>query len=144
MNILKIIKKAPKDHVYYCTLVGEVTVEINDKSFYPIKCINLLRLSSSSVSCTEEGYYYKNEDGECVLFPSKDQRDWAEFERTLEETTTFKPFDKVLCRDYGNEVWKPDLFGFIKGDGSYKYHCLSGNYMQCIPYEGNEDKLGKV
>lgn len=145
MNILEIIRKAPEDHVYYCTLVGEVTVEIDDTSSYPIKCINLSRFSISEVSCTREGHYYKDGDGECILFPSKDQRDWKVFEESLDEINQFKPFDKVLCRDFSNEVWKPDFFfRYMKSNSTYKYHCVFSNWLQCIPYEGNEDKVGKV
>ncbi len=45
----------------------------------------------------------------------------------------FKPFDKVLVRDYDDGVWKPDIF-FNNSDGC-NYMC-TGNvvWAQCIPY----------
>lgn len=45
----------------------------------------------------------------------------------------FKPFDKVLVRDYDDGVWKPDIF-FNNSDGC-NYMC-TGNVVlaQCIPY----------
>lgn len=45
----------------------------------------------------------------------------------------FKPFDKVLVRDYDDGVWKADIF-FNNSDGC-NYMC-TGNvvWAQCIPY----------
>lgn len=85
MNILEIIKKAPKDHVYWCTLFGECTVEIDDTDkIYPIT----IRLKDDIYFITADGHYHIKYDGECVLFPSKDNRDWADFESELDGFTT--------------------------------------------------------
>lgn len=54
----------------------------------------------------------------------------------------FKPFDKVLVRDLENEEWKADFFSRYYTDYRYDYECVSGAYIQCIPYEGNEQLLG--
>ena len=68
MNILKIIKKAPKDHVYWCTLIGECKV----------------RIATLTTSYPISRYFHGYPDAECVLFPSRDNRDWAAFERELD------------------------------------------------------------
>ena len=81
MNILKIIEKAPKDHVYWCILFGECKVKIDDiGETYP------LRVETGDDFCLimADGRYFEDCDGECVLFPSKDNRDWAAFERELD------------------------------------------------------------
>ena len=86
MNILEIIKKAPDDHVYWCTLIGECRVRIaTRRTDYPI-----IAIADSCDKCgdkyeiTESGHYFLNfPDAECVLFPSRDNRDWAAFEREL-------------------------------------------------------------
>lgn len=55
----------------------------------------------------------------------------------------FKPFDKVLVRDFCEDNWDIDLFQEISGeDIDYKYICLSNEWNLCIPYEGNEELLG--
>lgn len=51
-----------------------------------------------------------------------------------------KPFDKVLVRDYDNEIWHANLFSNYMSEGSYG--CVCGAYKQCIPYKGNEHLLG--
>lgn len=57
----------------------------------------------------------------------------------------FKPFEKVLCRDYKDSVWDVDFFGFkVKNETetSFRYRCIGNIYKYCIPYKGNEHLLG--
>ncbi|WP_418944706.1 hypothetical protein [Phocaeicola plebeius] len=45
----------------------------------------------------------------------------------------FKPFDKVLVRDYDDGVWKPDIF--LNNSDGCNYMCTgSVVWAQCIPY----------
>jgi hypothetical protein len=52
-----------------------------------------------------------------------------------------KPFDKVLVRNAEYGLWIPALFGMEK-DG--QYITSAGWQKHCIPYEGNENLLGKI
>ena len=57
----------------------------------------------------------------------------------------FKPFDKVLARDNGDDFWTADFFSYVTTDFSNNmelYVCVGDSYYQCIPYEGNESLLG--
>ena len=83
MNIVEIIKKAPEDHVYWCTLIGECKVRIATlTTSYPIIAI---ANSGCEYEITKSGrYFYAYPYAECVLFPSRDNRDWAAFERELD------------------------------------------------------------
>lgn len=58
----------------------------------------------------------------------------------------FKPFDKVLVRNYNYENWKCSLFSHYKNSNEteYIYVTMNGSYIHCIPYEGNEHILGKT
>ena len=105
MNIVEIIKKAPKDHVYWFTLIGECKVRIATlTTSYPIIAI---ANSGSEYEITKSGrYFHGYPDAECVLFPSKDNRDWAAFERELDG----KPEEKKL-------IYLPESESF---DGSVK------------------------
>ena len=97
-NILEVIKKAPKDHVYWCTLFGECKVETDDTdNAYPIT----IRLKNDSYFITADGRYHKKYDGECVLFPSRDNRDWEAFERELMGITERWRYE--LRRVFGKE-----------------------------------------
>ena len=71
--------------------------------------------------------------------------DVLEIEEPKEECE-FKPFDKVLVRDYVDiGKWIPRLFAEYDGDARYgKYETTDGNcYNFCIPYEGNEHLVGQ-
>ncbi len=145
MNIAEILKKCPKGTKLYSLVDGEVTLKnVFEIGPYPIG----VAMDDGTIKYyTTDGLHFTNQrkNGECVLFPSKDQRDWSKFEVsdqvTDQETKPqFKPFDKVLVRDCDTETWGCNLFGYIDKDGDYM--CVNGPWSQCIPYEGNEHLLG--
>lgn len=153
MNIAEILKDCPKGTKLYSPIYGElelIGVEYNHK--YPIACRQLEANAPQNfaleeeVTFTEHGRclkYYPN--SECMLFPSKDQRDWNKFivpdkVNDQKPKTELKPFDKVLVRNCDIEKWKCNMFSHIDG----YYVCFSSYWHQCIPYEGNEHLLGTI
>ena len=60
----------------------------------------------------------------------------------VKPTCPFKPFDKVLVRNYDDTVWSANYFSHYKDNNSYHYVCIDNSYIFCIPYEGNEHLLG--
>ena len=58
------------------------------------------------------------------------------------EECKFKPFDKVLVRDYMDALWKPRFFAWhdvdYKEDYPYLFQTTDGDsYRYCIPYDEN-------
>ena len=58
---------------------------------------------------------------------------------------SFRTFDKVLVRNSDEHKWRPAIFVQTRiGDSPYKYNALLlctghvGDFIQCIPYKGNE------
>lgn len=138
MNIAKILECCPNGTELYSPVYGKVTLEeiINNEQ-YPIKVITddgYIRFY------TKEGKLFDNRpNGECVLFPSKEQRDWSKF--GVPNKHQFKPFDKVLVRNGDSDIWDCNIFNRIDEDG--EYYCIDCEcWEQCIPYEGNEHLLG--
>lgn len=88
----------------------------------------------------------KDYNGECLLFPSKDQHDWNKFSAPLIkkkrfDPKTLKPFDKVLVRNNNGE-WECAIFSHITNyGGSYQYDCCYMIYKYCIPYNNNTKHL---
>ena len=77
IDLTKILKDCPNGFELYSTLCGAVLFRGIDCDDYPVKCEcndgQLMRL-------TKEGCFFDNYNGaECVIFPSKDQRDWSKF-----------------------------------------------------------------
>lgn len=54
----------------------------------------------------------------------------------------FKPFDKVLVRDWENQKWHCNIYSHYSCNSHYPHVCADGGYKFCIPYEGNEHLLG--
>lgn len=153
MDIAEILKKFPKGTKLYSSVYGEVElVGVDDNYIYPISC---RKKDGYEDSFTNDGrIYFDYPDAECVLFPSKDQRDWSKFGATDQVTdqatdqatdqkqeTELKPFDKVLVRDRDDRKWGCDFFCHL-GDKEGVFVCISSWWRQCIPYEGNEHLLG--
>lgn len=142
MNIAEILKNCPKGTKLYSSIFGEVELLRVDK--HSITCMIDFGAEESFQSDGKYMAWYP--DAECVLFPSKDQRDWSKFGATGQVTDTqpkhqLKPFDKVLVRDRDDRKWGCDFFCHL-GDKEGVFVCISSWWRQCIPYEGNEHLLG--
>ena len=79
INIVEILKDKPQGTKLYSSACGKCRLgEVDDKSF-KISFYN----SKFGFMNGGEGYLYKNgklyDDGECVVFPSKEMRDWGKF-----------------------------------------------------------------
>lgn len=62
------------------------------------------------------------------------------------EDVVLQPFQKVLVRDTCKGKWTAAFFSHMERDTrtDYPYRCVGGIFAEAIPYEGNEDKLGKI
>ena len=139
INLGEILKNCPEGWILFSPLLG---------------CVRFLKQTDSLiwVSVGENNHYtfYKNgqydsfDDSECLLFPSKEQRDWSKFEAPwykpnkqrgkLFDPKTFHLLEKVLVRDEVGLTWKIDLFSNLGNYDYYPYVCVGGNYNFCIPY----------
>lgn len=78
LDLREILKDVPRGTKLYSTTHGDICFDCVDFSdnVYPIKCYE----HCLNYVFTKEGKYHYNYDGECCLFPSKEQRDWSKFE----------------------------------------------------------------
>ena len=146
IDLTKILKDCPKGTKLYSTIFGEVEFEHIETDFrrqYVI--IELKDLLLERI--TFDGKLYNCYDGECTLFPSKEQRRWADFiapwlKRERFDPKTLKPFDKVLVRSENIFNWNCSLFSNIDDFSSkYPFSCLSMCYRFCIPYNDETKHL---
>lgn len=139
MNIAEILRDCPEGTKLYSLVCGELElVCVTDEEEYPIIC----RVTDGRYdSFTSDGReFFDYPDAKCVLFPSKDQRDWSKFGATYQKPKPeLKPFDKVLVRDSNYGKWECDIFNHIDNG---IYNCFRSYWYQCIKYEGNEHLLG--
>jgi hypothetical protein len=143
LNLVDILKDCPKGTKLYSTIFGEVEfIEILVNNEYPIKCrYKNVKNNVNVTFVTTDGRYCFTGNGECTLFPSKDQRDWSKFNIEPKfDINTLKPFDKVLVRINNSTKWRCDLFSHTY-DEHYKFFCVGNLYRQCIPYNDDTKNL---
>ena len=143
IDLTKILKDCPNGFELYSTLCGTVLFRGIDCNDYPVKCEchdgKLMRL-------TKEGCFFNYHGSECLLFPSKDQRDWSKFTATWYkkekfDPNTLQPFDKILARNVHSENWNCDIFSNINDNEPYKYNTISNYWKYCIPYNDDTKHL---
>ena len=142
LNLVEILKDCPKGTKLYSSVFGEVKFGfIEDNSIYPIV---LILLNGGHEYLTSDGKLCETFGGECILFPSKDQRDWSKFKpkKNRFDPKTLQPFDRVLVKEHRNCVWKCNLFSYIiNTEEHYPIKCVGGVYKYCIPYNDNTKHL---
>ena len=156
IDLLKILKYCPKGFELYSPIVGYVTFDnINLKFNHPIIVYDK---EEREFTFSKDGKYFADYDGECCLFPSKEQKDWSKFtapwyknENLIQNKFDPKnliPFDKVLVRDSRlvsdspSSWWRCQIFSFIsEEDKDYPYVCIGESYSYCIPYNDDTKHL---
>lgn len=114
MNIANLLKYCPEGIKLYTTIWGEVTfIEVSENvcNLYPIVIYN----GCYHIGLTKDGRYLINkQDSECILFPSKDQRDWNKFRLPLKRGDIMMKADGTMPFIASGEFYK---------DTSPKYIC---------------------
>ena len=146
IDLTKILDGCPKGTKFYNSIYGDVYFEgIEIKNNYPIR-FSLCKDHYTNYSVTKKGTYCQSYDGECIFFPSKDQRNWSKFERFWDkpkvekfDPKTLQPFDKVLDRRDTDCYWVPRLFGYM--DHSNLMGIDGCIYSFVIPYNDETKHL---
>ena len=143
LNLVEILKGCPKGTKLYSTVYGEVKFDgIENGSEYPVRFV---KSDGYIGSVTAQGLVLACYDGECIIFPSREQRDWSKFKvkKPKFDPKTLKPFDKVLARDEENEYWRCAFFSYIRDEErtSYIYVTTDGCFKCCIPYNDDTKHL---
>ena len=141
INLTKILKNCPEGTEFYHTVYGRVYFDYIDLNrSYPIR-LSFSQEISDDVGVTSKGLINNNHNGECLLFPSKDQRDWSKFTAPWYKKEKFdpnilKPFDKVLVRI--SNLWRVNFFSNKEDDA---YTCIDYSFKYCIPYNDDTKHL---
>ena len=142
LDLTKILKDCPIGWKFYSTIFEEVEFIGIEEDRYQIK---FEAEDGEIYSVTSNGRHRYEYNGECTLFPSKDQRDWSKFtapwlKKERFDPKTLKPFDKVLVK-VTNPKWKAALFSNYDNDYMYTYVCVGNAYKYCIPYNDETKHL---
>ncbi|MGM9873209.1 MAG: hypothetical protein ACI30X_07115 [Muribaculaceae bacterium] len=140
LNLVEILKDYPEGIKLYSMVHGEV--EFAGCNYVPNSPVIIVKLIDERYdSYTSQGLLDRFYAGECVLFPSKNQRDWSKFgapgHKDKFDPKTLQPFDKVLVRDTCDEKWNCNIFSHMNNESDYPYFCVWTSFKFVIPY--NED-----
>lgn len=154
MNIAEILKDAPKGTKLYSPVCGELTfIEVDEEIEDPITTVDK---DGDEIDFACDGRFSRAfTDGECMLFPSKENRDWTTFKIESQfpgtigecwrvENKAFSDNDEALaawnrkitqfrtlltCRNawwYTDNDWQPNWY-----DGEIKFMILTINDQIC-------------
>ena len=145
IDLTKILENCPVGWEFWSDNYGKVRFKCINKSYD--RPIFVKRTDGGNAYYTKEGWCSKDFSASCLLWPSKDCRDWSKFtapwyKKEKFNPKTLKPFDKVLVQCNNSESWKVQLFShIIEGDKICPYVCISYNYKYCIPYNNDTKHL---
>ena len=141
IDLTKILKDCPEGTMLWSDDYGKVRflgVEIRCE-----RPIVVRRTDGYTAFYTEEGWHDPCFPANCLLWPSKDCRDWSKFtapwhKKERFDPKTLKAFDRVLTRTDSKCTWGPDFFGYIDFD---EIICTATGYVQCICYNDETKHL---
>ena len=145
IDLTKILENCPVGCEFWSDNYGKVRFKCINKSYD--RPIFVKRTDGGNAYYTKEGWCSKDFSASCLLWPSKDFRDWSKFtapwyKKEKFNPKTLKPFDKVLVKCNNSESWKVQLFShIIEDDKICPYVCISYNYKYCIPYNNDTKHL---
>lgn len=148
IDLTKILKNCPEGTVLWSDNYGEVQFKCIIKNYnyhinYPIL---VKRIDGHNLYYTKEGWNDIDFPASCLLWPSKNCRDWSKFiapwyKKEKFDPKTLKPFDKVLS--FWNNTWWCDFFSHVNENNKPKiFGCLTTGYTsECIPYNDETKHL---
>ena len=141
IDLTKILKNCPEGTEFWSDIFGKVQfLQVNECFDRPIL---VRRADGFIIPYTKEGWDNIIFPGSCLLWPSKDCRDWSKFilpKKDKFNPKTLKPFDKVLCKN-SLDMWCCDLFSSYIETYACPNVCISGSYIYCIPYNDDTKHL---
>ena len=143
LNLCEILRDCPNGTKLYSTVLGYVIFQgIVEGAVYPIVVICE---NGVNENFTADGKMFIDFDGECTLFPSKEQRRWADFiapwlKKERFDPKTLKPFDRVLAMN--SSTWHCATFSHLRNTKSeFVYDCGGIYFRCCIPYNDDTKHL---
>ena len=136
LDLIKILEGCPNGTRLYSPFIGDVKFSsISGKYIY-------VSTMYGNLEAFDKKGIYGHYDGECMLLPSKDQRDWSKFVRFWDkpkmerfDPKTLQPFDKVLgFYEVEGGSWECALFSHLVEKDHSTVVCVGIIYTKCIPY----------
>ena len=145
LNLVEILKDCPEGTKLYSPIFGDVELV---KVYSQAEATNfhiVVKLSDGETDAfTKDGKLFTEYNGECMLFPSKDQRDWSKFKykKPKFNPDTLQSFDRVLVRDSDENWWRCAIYSHRRENDKFTFYITTDTvYKYCIPYNNDTKHL---
>ena len=147
IDLTKILKDCPEGWEFWSDNYGKVRFKcISKTNRYPIF---VRRADGIPAYYTKEGWYNSDFPASCLLWPSKNQRDWNKFtaswyKKDKFNPKTLKPYNKVLVKNLLGKGcrWRCSYFSYYNKEADFfPYYCAGIPYSVCIPYNDETKHL---
>ena len=115
LNLVEILKGYEGIELWTKTHGYLTLIEVDEDSLYPIL---LGKIEEPYITLTSKGKYsFCHSDGECLVFPDKDDRDWKNFSRVM----------PVVGKTYTTKA--PDLSGLAEIEAKIVYKSIDNKFL---------------
>lgn len=151
IDLISILDGMPKGLKLYSVLHGEVSLDGIAKSDEPSIVVSVNNPDGECYSVRFDRYgrfLSEFKDGECVLFHSKEDRDWENFKKNVPKFSPleFEPFQKVLYKNrFVKDVWHCGIVDMVVKDSDNRIRvkvigCRNA-FAMVIPFNNDTEKL---
>ena len=138
LNLIEVLKDCPKGTKLYSPIYGyvELVCVLQNEG---VECPIQIKMSDDALdSFTKDGRMFAEYKGECMLFPSREERNWSKFKpkQPKFDPKTLQPFDKVLAFFEG--IWNCDLYSHYSDSQNI---CVGVRVRRVIPYNDDTKHL---
>lgn len=133
INIAELLKDCPRGMELYSPLCGKCVFDSLNMGTIICK-----KQNTQEIAFTSEGYYMLPvfEDCECMIFPSKDQRDWSKFQRSFKDGDILTNDRGSICiykgPTYHNKKLADYYCGYRAGDHAFIFKKFKDNHFGAI------------
>lgn len=130
---------------FYSSIHGNVILKLIRDSGDDHDPIIVILSDGDTIDYCKDGRYLSMYDGECTLFPSKENRDWSTFVKPINEKV-LKDGDYVMC---GDNVFQTELRQYFKDNKCYasginnRRSILKAEWKYIIPFEYYDPSLSE-
>ena len=129
------LRNAPKGIKLYSPIFGECEFD----HISPIIDSIYVKYKDTRIEFNKYGQFSLcDSEGECLLFPSKEVREWNKYQVPYD----FKPYDKIVARfrPSSKNIWQADFYSHRMN--KVDHMGISGNfYSEVLPFNTETAKL---
>ena len=121
INVAELLKDCPKGIKLYSPLCGECTFKHVHNE---LEKIIISTSDNATLTFNNNGAYFQLDNAECLLFPSKENRDWSKFQRPFKDGDILAydnkmPYMSTVYIYRSNDKWNTSYYVAVDSSGEF-------------------------